>query len=58
MSNSPAGVLGEAIRRPTVNPPGDEAPLAAYLVGLLQRAGLEAALVETPRGASRVGRAA
>jgi len=38
--------------------PGDEAPLAAYLVGLLQRAGLEAALVETPRGASRVGRAA
>lgn len=57
-ADSPASILGEAIRLRTVNPPGDEAPLAAYLVGLLRRAGLEAAVIETPRGRSRAGRAA
>jgi hypothetical protein len=57
-SQSAAHILAEAIRVPTVNPPGDEAPLAAYLVGLLRNAGLEARLVETPHGDSSVGRGA
>jgi acetylornithine deacetylase/succinyl-diaminopimelate desuccinylase-like protein len=58
LADSAASILAEAIQFHTVNPPGDEAPLAAFLVGLLRRAGVEAALVETPRGESRVGRAA
>lgn len=58
LGDTAASILGEAIRLRTVNPPGDEALLATYFVGLLRRAGLEAALVETPRGASRAGRAA
>jgi acetylornithine deacetylase/succinyl-diaminopimelate desuccinylase-like protein len=42
----------------TVNPPGDEAPLAAYFVELLREAGLEARVIPTPAGDSRAGRAA
>lgn len=53
-----ARVLSEAIRLRTVNPPGDEAPLAAYFVETLKRAGLDAQRIDTPRGSSRVGRAA
>ncbi len=58
MAESAADILGQAIRLRTVNPPGDEGPLAAYLVGLLRRAGMEAAVIETPPGRSRIGRAA
>lgn len=57
-SGSAADILSRAIQYRTVNPPGDEAPLAAYFVDLLKRAGLDAALVETPPGESRHGRAA
>jgi acetylornithine deacetylase/succinyl-diaminopimelate desuccinylase-like protein len=53
-----ARILAETIRFRTVNPPGDEAPLAAYLAELLEEAGIEARVVPTPSGASKVGRAA
>jgi acetylornithine deacetylase/succinyl-diaminopimelate desuccinylase-like protein len=58
LSLSAADILGEAIRHRTVNPPGDEAPLANYFVALFKRAGVEAAVIETPRGSSQIGRAA
>ena len=53
-----AGILSEAIRFRTVNPPGDEKPLARYLAELLRAEGIEARVIRTPRGDSRVGRAA
>jgi len=53
-----AQILAHAIRIRTVNPPGDERPLAEYYVSLLQRAGIESQVVDTPTGASSVGRAA
>ena len=53
-----AAVLARAIRFPTVNPPGDEAPLAAYLAGVLEEAGIDARVIATPSGDSKVGRAA
>jgi acetylornithine deacetylase/succinyl-diaminopimelate desuccinylase-like protein len=53
-----AEILSRAIRFRTVNPPGDEAPLAAYFTGLLQGSGVEARLVATPGADSGAGRAA
>lgn len=53
-----AQILLEAIRLVSVNPPGDEAPVADFLVGKLREAGLEAALIATPDGDSKLGRAA
>jgi acetylornithine deacetylase/succinyl-diaminopimelate desuccinylase-like protein len=53
-----ARILSEAIRFRTVNPPGDEGPLAEYLAGLLEAGGIEARAVPTPSGESKVGRAA
>jgi acetylornithine deacetylase/succinyl-diaminopimelate desuccinylase-like protein len=53
-----AELLSQAIRIRSVNPPGDERPLAELLVSELSAAGLESALIETPRGASSIGRAA
>jgi acetylornithine deacetylase/succinyl-diaminopimelate desuccinylase-like protein len=53
-----ARILTQAIRLESVNPPGDERPIAEYFVRLLREGGLEAALVETPPGNSQVGRAA
>jgi hypothetical protein len=53
-----ADILARAIRVVTVNPPGDEKPLAEYFVGLLREAGIEATSVETPPGDSALGRAA
>jgi acetylornithine deacetylase/succinyl-diaminopimelate desuccinylase-like protein len=53
-----AALLSESIQIRTVSPPGDERPLAELLVGRLQEAGLEAEVIETPRGSSRRGRAA
>jgi acetylornithine deacetylase/succinyl-diaminopimelate desuccinylase-like protein len=50
-----AGLLSRAIRIPTVNPPGDEAPLAALYVETLRTAGLEGELIETPGGPRRAG---
>lgn len=51
-------ILSQAIRLRTVNPPGDEEPLARFLVDLLKDADVDARVVETPRGSSREGRAA
>jgi acetylornithine deacetylase/succinyl-diaminopimelate desuccinylase-like protein len=51
-------ILGDAIRIPSVNPPGDERPVAEFFTRQLVAEGLEAALVETPAGDSTVGRAA
>src|SRR5262245_55231688 len=45
-----ARILTRAIRFRTVNPPGDEAPLAAYLAGVLEEAGIEARVIPTPSG--------
>jgi len=53
-----ADILARAIRIVTVNPPGDEKPLAEYFVELLREAGIEAMSVETPPGDSALGRAA
>ena len=53
-----AEILARAIRVVTVNPPGDEKPLAEYFVGVLREAGIEAASIETPPGNSTRGRAA
>ena len=53
-----AQMLSQAIRFRTVNPPGDEKPLARYLRSVLRAAGIEAHLVKTPRRDSRRGRAA
>jgi acetylornithine deacetylase/succinyl-diaminopimelate desuccinylase-like protein len=53
-----ARILAQAIRLESVNPPGNERPVAKYFVRLLREAGLEAALIETPPGDSQVGRAA
>jgi acetylornithine deacetylase/succinyl-diaminopimelate desuccinylase-like protein len=53
-----ADILANAIRFVTVNPPGDEKPLAEYFVRLLREAGLEAESIETPPGDSARGRAA
>jgi acetylornithine deacetylase/succinyl-diaminopimelate desuccinylase-like protein len=51
-------LLTRAIEFRTVNPPGDERPLAAYLVGLLRGEGIEAKVIATPSEGSKAGRAA
>ena len=51
-------LLSRAIQIVTVNPPGDEKPLAEYFVGVLAEAGLETQVIDTPNGESRAGRAA
>ncbi len=53
-----AAILSQSIRYRTVNPPGDEEPLAAYLASVLDSEGIEARVIETPAGESKVGRAA
>jgi acetylornithine deacetylase/succinyl-diaminopimelate desuccinylase-like protein len=53
-----AAILSRAIQFRTVNPPGDERPLAEYLVSVLRREGVTARVIETPPGVSQVGRAA
>jgi len=55
---SAARVLQRAIQFDTTNPPGDERPLADYLVGILRGAGVESRVIETPRGVSKAGRGA
>jgi acetylornithine deacetylase/succinyl-diaminopimelate desuccinylase-like protein len=51
-------ILSRAIQFDTSNPPGNERPLAEYLVGILAREGLEARVIETPSDSSSVRRAA
>jgi acetylornithine deacetylase/succinyl-diaminopimelate desuccinylase-like protein len=53
-----AELLSRAIQIRTVNPPGDERPLAELLVDTAEDLGLEAEVIETPAGSSEVGRAA
>ncbi|MBW2314338.1 MAG: M20/M25/M40 family metallo-hydrolase [Deltaproteobacteria bacterium] len=53
-----ARVLSQAIRIPTVNPPGGEKPLAKLFVDMLKDAGVEARVIDTPRNGSKEGRAA
>ncbi len=52
-----AQLLAGSIRIPTVNPPGDERPLAAYFAGALRGAGLEAKVIDTPAGPGPAGAA-
>lgn len=58
LGRSAAEILSRSIQIKTVNPPGDERPVAELLVDLLERFGAESRLVETPRGSSQAGRAA
>jgi acetylornithine deacetylase/succinyl-diaminopimelate desuccinylase-like protein len=51
-------ILSAAIRINTVNPPGDEEPLADFYVATLRRQGIEARRIETPRDGASKGRAA
>lgn len=51
-------LLSQTIQINTVNPPGDERPLAELLVAVARREGLEANVVETPSQGSKRGRAA
>jgi len=53
-----AQILSRAIRVRTVNPPGDEKPLARQLVDLLKDGGVEARVIDTPSNGSEKGRAA
>jgi len=53
-----AALLSEAIRIRTVNPPGDEKPLATFYAQILADAGIETRVIDTPYGDSEIGRAA
>ena len=53
-----AQLLSEAIQINTVNPPGNERPLAELLVTVARREGLEARVIETPSQGAERGRAA
>ncbi len=53
-----AALLSESVRIRTVSPPGNEKPLAQLLVNRMRESGLEAELIETPRGSAPLGRAA
>ncbi len=53
-----AELLSRAIQIETVNPPGDEKPLAAYFSRILSKAGIETRVIDTPPGDSKIGRAA
>ena len=52
-----AALLSRAIQIETVNPPGDEKPLAEYFVSVLHDAGIESPVIDTPNGDSILGRA-
>ena len=45
-----AGSLQQYLRIDTSNPPGNEARAAAFLAGVLQRAGIPSKVVPTPEG--------
>jgi acetylornithine deacetylase/succinyl-diaminopimelate desuccinylase-like protein len=53
-----AELLSQAVRIETVNPPGDEKPLAAFFSKILSKAGIETSVIDTPPGDSAIGRAA
>ncbi len=47
-----AELLSRAIQIETVNPPGDEKPLAAFFSKILSKAGIETRVIDTPPGDS------
>jgi acetylornithine deacetylase/succinyl-diaminopimelate desuccinylase-like protein len=51
-------LLSRAVQFESVNPPGDEKPLAKYYSSLLAAAGIETQVIDTPKGNSKLGRAA
>jgi len=53
-----AELLSQAIQIHTVNPPGNEKPLAEFFSNVLSNAGIETRVIDTPPGDSSVGRAA
>ena len=53
-----AELLSRAIQIETVNPPGDEKPLAVFFSKILSKAGIETRVIDTPPGDSKIGRAA
>jgi acetylornithine deacetylase/succinyl-diaminopimelate desuccinylase-like protein len=58
MQNRAGKILSRAVRFNTVNPPGNEKPLAVYFSALLAAAGIETRVIDTPSENSEVGRAA
>jgi acetylornithine deacetylase/succinyl-diaminopimelate desuccinylase-like protein len=58
LAGAAAALLARAIQIDTVNPPGNEKPLAELLVEVASRGGLEARLVPTPAGDTERARAA
>jgi acetylornithine deacetylase/succinyl-diaminopimelate desuccinylase-like protein len=58
VSNRAADLLSEAIRIPTVNPPGNEEALALLYAKTLRRAGIEARIIKTPGAEGKPARAA
>jgi len=57
-ADAAARILSRAIQIRTVNPPGDEEPLAELFVDVLAEAGVDARVIDTPDDGSEVGRAA
>ena len=53
-----AELLSRAIQIETVNPPGNEKPLAVFFSKILSKAGIETRVIDTPSGDSKIGRAA
>ena len=53
-----AELLSRAVRLPSVNPPGDERPVAELFVNWLRGAGIEARVIATPSAGAPAGRAA
>jgi len=58
LAEQAGSLLSEAIRIRTVNPPGDEKPLAERYARFLSDRGIEAQVVATPDHESQIGRAA
>jgi acetylornithine deacetylase/succinyl-diaminopimelate desuccinylase-like protein len=58
LAGAAAALLSRAIQIDTVNPPGNEKPLAELLVEAASRGGLEARALPTPSGDAEQGRAA
>jgi acetylornithine deacetylase/succinyl-diaminopimelate desuccinylase-like protein len=58
MKNRVANLLSRAIQFETINPPGDERPLAVFFSNILSSAGIETRVIDTPPGDSILGRAA
>jgi len=58
LAGAAAALLSRSIQMATVNPPGNEKPLAEMILEVASRGGLETRLVPTPSGDAESGRAA